>query len=69
MQVISDTTISKGFVTFQLPLMILGNLMFSLPAIFLPLLVLERMPANLQHLCAKLSEKTQPVSLRIKFAR
>ena len=43
--------------------------MFSLPAIFLPRLVLERIPANLQHLCAKLSEKIQPVSLRTNLAR
>lgn len=63
MQVISDTTISKGLVAFRFPLIIFGNLIFSFPAIFLPLFVLERIPANLQHLCAKLSENTQPVLL------
>ena len=68
-QVISDITISKGFVAHQLPLIILGNLIFSLPVIFLSRLILERMPNNLQHLCDRLSEKIQPVSLRIKFAR
>ena len=56
--VISDTTISNGLVAHQLPLMILGNLIFFLPTDFLPRLVLERIPANLQHVCAKLSEKT-----------
>lgn len=67
MQVISDTTISKGFVVFQFPLTVFGNLIFSFPTVFLPLFVTERIPANLQHLCAKLSRTSNRVHYELSW--
>ena len=69
MQAISDTTISDGLFAFRFPLIVFGNLIFSFPAIFLPMFVLEHIPANLQHLCAGLSENAQPILFRTKHAR
>ena len=71
------TTISNGLFAFRFPLIepcshffiVFVNLIFSSPAIFLPLFVLEHIPANLQHLCAGLSENAQPVLFRTKLAR
>ena len=67
--VISETTICNGALAFQQPFTMFSNLMLSSPGErYLHFLALERIPAALQHLWARLCENTHPVDKKILLA-